>query len=155
MLFLLTWNAIFVLVNYTNPVWLDSLQTASNASKNDIKTDSSRQEPATAWLLNFVFTSHKTVDSKKAFQHSIRMGKAGEEIKNLVTRSLPLETSSPRSGKKAKCLLNLAWKLSLPFSLIQLTAPGSPRMVQFAIADILSLNQLPIFPQSTENFISF
>ena len=126
----------------TNPEWFDSLQTSPNASKNDITTDRSLQGLVTMWLLNFLFA--ETSIPRRRYQDTIRMGKAGEELKNLVTRSFPLESLVAlwEEGE-----LILAWKFSLLFSLIQLTALGSPRIVLFALPDTFSLYQLPMSPQ--------
>ena len=75
---------------HTNLEWFESLQTSSNASKNDIKTDRSLQGPVTVWLLNFLYA--ETSIPRRRYKDTIRMRKAGEELKNLVTRSLPLES---------------------------------------------------------------
>ena len=131
---------------HTNPEWFDSLQTSPNASKNDITTDRSLQGPVTMWLLNFLlnFLFAETSIPRRRYQDTIRMGKAGEELKNLVTRSFPLESLVAlwEEGE-----LILAWKFSLLFSLIQLTALGSPRMVLFTLPGTFFLYQLPMSPQ--------
>lgn len=95
MLFLLTWNAIFALVYYTNrPTGTLNHSTDFRLHQTLQKTTSrliALYKDQLRWDLTQL-SFRRNVDSKRRYQDTITMGKAGEELKNLVTRSLPLES---------------------------------------------------------------
>ena len=70
------------------------------------------------------------------------MGKAGEELKNLVTRSLPLESLVALGRRINHCV-----KTFFAFSPDPTDCPLGLRGSPFALPDTFSLYQLPMSPQ--------
>lgn len=139
MLFLLTWNAIFALVYYTNrPTGTLNHSTDFRLHQMLQKTTSrliALYKDQLRWDLTQL-SFRRNVDSKRRYQDTIRMGKAGEELKNLVTRSLPLES-----------LVALGRRTFFAFSPDPTDCPLGLRGSPFALPDTFSLYQLPMSPQ--------
>ena len=145
MLFLLTWNAIFALVYYTNRP-TRTLNNSTNFRLHQMlqKTTSrliALYKDQLRWdLIQLSF--RRNVDSKRRYQDTIRMGKAGEELKNLVTRSLPLESLVALGRRINHCV-----KTFFAFSPDPTDCPLGLRGSPFALPDTFSLYQLPMSPQ--------
>lgn len=139
MLFLLTWNAIFALVYYTNrPTGTLNHSTDFRLHQMLQKTTSrliALYKDQLRWDLTQL-SFRRNVDSKRRYQDTIRMGKAGEELKNLVTRSLPLES-----------LVALGRRTFFAFSPDPTDCPLGLRGSPFPLPDTFSLYQLPMSPQ--------
>ena len=139
MLFLLTWNAIFALLYYTNRP-TGTLNNSTDFRLHQIlqKTTSrliALYKDQLRWDLTQL-SFRRNVDSKRRYQDTIRMGKAGEELKNLVTRSLPLES-----------LVALGRRTFFAFSPDPTDCPLGLRGSPFPLPDTFSLYQLPMSPQ--------
>ena len=145
MLFLLTWNAIFALVYYTNrPTGTLNHSTDFRLHQMLQKTTSrliALYKDQLRWDLTQL-SFRRNVDSKRRYQDTIRMGKAGEELKNLVTRSLPLE-SLVALGRRINHCVKTFFAFSPDPTDCLLGLRGSP----FALPDTFSLYQLPMSPQ--------
>ena len=145
MLFLLTWNAISALVYYTNrPTRTLNNSTDFRLHQMLQKTTSrliALYKDQLRWdLIQLSF--RRNVDSKRRYQDTIRMGKAGEELKNLVTRSLPLESLVALGRRINHCV-----KTFFAFSPDPTDCPLGLRGSPFALPDTFSLYQLPMSPQ--------
>ena len=145
MLFLLTWNAIFALVYYTNrPTGTLNHSTDFRLHQMLQKTTSrliALYKDQLRWDLTQL-SFRRNVDSKRRYQDTIRMGKAGEELKNLVTRSLPLESLVALVRRINDCV-----KTFFAFSPDPTDCPLGLRGSPFALPDTFSLYQLPMSPQ--------
>lgn len=145
MLFLLTWNAIFALVYYTNrPTGTLNHSTDFRLHQMLQKTTSrliALYKDQLRWDLTQL-SFRRNVDSKRRYQDTIRMGKAGEELKNLVTRSLPLESLVALGRRINDCV-----KTFFAFSPDPTDCPLGLRGSPFALPDTFSLYQLPMSPQ--------
>lgn len=145
MLFLLTWNAIFALVYYTNrPTGTLNHSTDFRLHQMLQKTTSrliALYKDQRRWDLTQL-SFRRNVDSKRRYQDTIRMGKAGEELKNLVTRSLPLESLVALGRRINDCV-----KTFFAFSPDPTDCPLGLRGSPFALPDTFSLYQLPMSPQ--------
>ena len=145
MLFLLTWNAIFALVYYTNrPTGTLNHSTDFRLHQMLQKTTSrliALYKDQLRWDLTQL-SFRRNVDSKRRYQGTIRMGKAGEELKNLVTRSLPLESLVALGRRINHCV-----KTFFAFSPDPCDCPLGLRGSPFALPDTFSLYQLPMSPQ--------
>lgn len=145
MLFLLTWNAIFALVYYTNrPTGTLNHSTDFRLHQMLQKTTSrliALYKDQRRWDLTQL-SFRRNVDSKRRYQDTIRMGKAGEELKNLVTRSLPLESLVALGRRINDCV-----KTFFAFSPDPTDYPLGLRGSPFALPDTFSLYQLPMSPQ--------
>lgn len=145
MLFLLTWNAIFALVYYTNrPTGTLNHSTDFRLHQMLQKTTSrliALYKDQLRWDLTQL-SFRRNVDSKRRHQDTIRMGKAGEELKNLVTRSLPLESLVALGRRINQCV-----KTFFAFSPDPTDCPLGLRGSPFALPDTFSLYQLPMSPQ--------
>ena len=145
MLFLLTWNAIFALVYYMNR----PTRTLNNST--DFRLHQMLQKTTSRLIalykdqLRWDLTQlsfRRNVDSKRRYQDTIRMGKAGEELKKLVTRSLPLESLVALGRRINHCL-----KTFFAFPPDPTDCPLGLRGSPFALPDTFSLYQLPMSPQ--------
>ena len=145
MLFLLTWNAIFALVYYMNR----PTRTLNNST--DFRLHQMLQKTTSRLIalykdqLRWDLTQlsfRRNVDSKRRYQDTIRMGKAGEELKNLVTRSRPLESRVALGRRINHCV-----KTFFAFSPDPTDCPLGLRGSPFALPDTFSLYQLPMSPQ--------
>ena len=145
MLFLLTWNAIFALVYYTNrPTGTLNHSTDFRLHQMLQKTTSrliALYKDQLRWDLSQL-SFRRNVDSKRRYQDTIRMGKAGEELKNLVTRSLPLESLVALGRRNNHCVKTFFAFSPDPTDCL-LGLRGSP----FPLPDTFSLYQLPMSPQ--------
>lgn len=145
MLFLLTWNAIFALLYYTNrPTGTLNNSTDFRLHQMLQKTTSrliALYKDQLRWDLTQL-SFRRNVDSKRRYQDTIRMGKAGEELKNLVTRSLPLESLVALGRRINHCV-----KTFFAFSPDPTDCPLGLRGSPFALPDTFSLYQLPMSPQ--------
>lgn len=145
MLFLLTWNAIFALLYYTNrPTGALNNSTDFRLHQMLQKTTSrliALYKDQLRWDLTQL-SFRRNVDSKRRYQDTIRMGKAGEELKNLVTRSLPLESLVALGRRINDCV-----KTFFAFSPDPTDCPLGLRGSPFALPDTFSLYQLPMSPQ--------
>lgn len=145
MLFLLTWNAIFALLYYTNrPTGTLNNSTDFRLHQMLQKTTSrliALYKDQLRWDLTQL-SFRRNVDSKRRYQDTIRMGKAGEELKNLVTRSLPLESLVALGRRINHCV-----KTFFTFSPDPTDYPLGLRGSPFALPDTFSLYQLPMSPQ--------
>lgn len=145
MLFLLTWNAIFALVYYTNrPTGTLNHSTDFRLHQMLQKTTSrliALYKDQLRWDLTQL-SFRRNVDSKRRYRDTIRMGKAGEELKNLVTRSLPLESLVALGRRINHCV-----KTFFAFSPDPTDCPLGLRGSPFALPDTFSLYQLPMSPQ--------
>lgn len=145
MLFLLTWNAIFALVYYTNrPTGTLNHSTDFRLHQMLQKTTSrliALYKDQLRWDLTQL-SFRRNVDSKRRYQDTIRMGKAGEELKNLVTRSLPLESLVALGRRINHCV-----KTFFAFSPDPTDCPLGLRGSPFPLPDTFSLYQLPMSPQ--------
>lgn len=145
MLFLLTWNAIFALVYYTNrPTGTLNHSTDFRLHQMLQKTTSrliALYKDQLRWDLTQL-SFRRNVDSKRRYQDTIRMGKAGEELKNLVTRSLHLESLVALGRRINDCV-----KTFFAFSPDPTDCPLGLRGSPFALPDTFSLYQLPMSPQ--------
>lgn len=145
MLFLLTWNAIFALLYYTNrPTGTLNNSTDFRLHQMLQKTTSrliALYKDQLRWDLTQL-SFRRNVDSKRRYQDTIRMGKAGEELKNLVTRSLPLGSLVALGRRINHCV-----KTFFAFSPDPTDCPLGLRGSPFALPDTFSLYQLPMSPQ--------
>ena len=145
MLFLLTWNAIFALVYYTNrPTGTLNHSTDFRLHQMLQKTTSrliALYKDQLRWDLTQL-SFRRNVDSKRRYEDTIRMGKAGKELKNLVTRSLPLESLVALGRRINDCV-----KTFFAFSPDPTDCPLGLRGSPFALPDTFSLYQLPMSPQ--------